>query len=76
MPSPNVYEYNRDPDDKPFLDLAIATQSPFIVSRGNDLLDLMKDDDFRKAYPALAFVDPPTFLAHVRSEVAKTTGGD
>jgi putative PIN family toxin of toxin-antitoxin system len=38
---PHVYEFKRDPDDEPFLDLAIATQSPFIVSRDNDLLDLM-----------------------------------
>jgi putative PIN family toxin of toxin-antitoxin system len=73
---PHVYQYKRDPDDEPFLDLAIATQSPFIVSRDNDLLDLMKDDDFRKAYPALSIVDPPSFLAHVRSELAKTTDGN
>jgi predicted nucleic acid-binding protein len=72
---PRVYQYKRDPDDEPFLDLAIATQASFIVSRDNDLLDLMKDDDFRKAYPDLAIVDPPSFLAHVRSELAKTTGG-
>jgi putative PIN family toxin of toxin-antitoxin system len=68
---PRVYQYKRDPDDEPFLDLAIATQTPFIVSRDNDLLDLMKDDDFRKAYPALAIVDPPSFLAYVRAEIAK-----
>jgi predicted nucleic acid-binding protein len=73
---PHVYQYKRDPDDEPFLDLAIATQSPFIVSRDNDLLDLMKDDDFRKSYPALSIIDPPSFLAHVRSELAKSTGGN
>jgi putative PIN family toxin of toxin-antitoxin system len=71
---PRVYKYKRDPDDEPFLDLAIATQASFIVSRDNDLLDLMQDDEFRKAYPALAIVDPPSFLAHVRAEIAKDSG--
>ena len=71
---PVAYRLDRDPDDECYLNLAIATQAPFIVSRDNDLLDLMKDDSFRKAYPALAIVDPPSFLAHVRAEIAKNAG--
>ena len=67
---------SRDPTDEMYLQLAAATQSPFIVSRDNDLLDLMKDETFRKAYPTLAIVDPPSFLVHVRSEIAKTTKAD
>ena len=60
--------------DEPYLNLAIATQAPFIVSRDNDLLDLMKNDEFRKAYPALTIMDPVAFLKHVRTEVAKELG--
>jgi predicted nucleic acid-binding protein len=54
--------------------LAIAAQAAFVVSRDNDLLDLMKDEEFRKAYPALAILDPVAFLRHVRAEVAKELG--
>ena len=73
---PKVYQLERDPDDEPYLDLAIAAQAAFIVSRDNDLLDLMKEEEFRKAYPALTIADPVAFLKHVRSEVAKETPGD
>ena len=71
---PSVYRFARDPNDEPYLNLAIATQAPFIVSRDNDLLDLMKNDDFRKAYPGLTIIDPVAFLKHVRAEVAKELG--
>ena len=67
---PAVFRLERDPKDEPYVDLAIATQAPFIVSRDRDLLDLMKDDEFRKAYPWLTIVDPPTFLARVRAAFA------
>ena len=71
---PNVYRFDRDPKDAPYLNLAIATQAPFIVSRDNDLLDLMKDDEFRKAYPWLTILAPVAFLRHVRAEVARELG--
>lgn len=71
---PSAYHLDRDPDDERYLNLAIAAQASFIVSRDKDLLDLMKDEAFRKAYPNLSIVDPPTFASHVRSEIAKTTG--
>ena len=73
---PRVYRYDRDPDDEPFLNLAIAIQAPFIVSRDNDLLDLMKNDEFCKTYPGLTIVDPVTFLRHVRGEIAKKSGDE
>jgi putative PIN family toxin of toxin-antitoxin system len=71
---PLVYRFDRDPKDEPFLNLAIATQAPFLVTRDTDLLDLMKDDEFRKAYPWLTVLDPVGFLKHVRTEVAKELG--
>lgn len=73
---PVVFRLVRDPDDECYLNLAIAAQIPLLVSRDKDLLDLMKDDAFRRAYPALAIVDPPSFLAHVRAEIAKSTGSN
>ena len=73
---PVAYRLDRDPDDECYLNLAIAAQAPLLVSRDKDLLDLMKDDAFRKAYPTLAIVDPPSFLAHVRAEIAKSTGSN
>ncbi len=71
---PSIYRLDRDAKDERYLNLAIATQAPFIVSRDNDLLDLMKDDAFRKAYPGLTILDPVAFLKHVRAEVAKELG--
>jgi len=71
---PNVYQLGRDPKDTPFLNLAITTQVPFIVSRDHHLVDLMKDDAFRKAYPGLAIIDPVAFLKIVRAEIAKEAG--
>ena len=62
---------SRDPKDEPYLQLALATQAPFIVSRDKDLLDLMKDEEFRKTYPELVIIDPAAFLKHVRAEIAK-----
>jgi putative PIN family toxin of toxin-antitoxin system len=70
---PLAYQLARDPDDEPYLNLAIAAKAEFIVSRDKDMLDLMKDDAFVKVYPDLKIVDPPTFVSHVRSEVAKTS---
>ena len=71
---PAVFSLRRDPADEPYLNLAIEMHVSFLVSRDKDLLDLMKDDAFRTAYPKLAIVDPATFLRHVRSSVAKELG--
>ena len=69
-----VFSLRRDPSDEPYVNLAIATSAPFIVSRDADLLDLMKDDEFRRTHPRITILDPPAFLRHVRAEVAKELG--
>jgi putative PIN family toxin of toxin-antitoxin system len=71
---PAAYRLNRDPDDEPFVNLAIASQAAFLVSRDKHLLDVMNDVAFRKAYPALTILDPVAFLKHVRAQVAKELG--
>ena len=68
---PAVYSLKRDPKDEPYLNLAVAVQASFIVSRDKDLLDLMKDGDFRKAFPFLTVIEPDAFLTHVRTQIAK-----
>ncbi len=59
---PAPYKFERDPKDAPYLNLAIATAAPYLVSRDKDLLDLMNDDQFRERYPALTILDPVAFL--------------
>jgi putative PIN family toxin of toxin-antitoxin system len=64
---PNSFRYARDPDDEPYLNLAIAAGAQYLVTRDNDLLDLMRADvpegsDFRKRFPNLVILDPVEFL--------------
>jgi predicted nucleic acid-binding protein len=66
-----VFSLRRDPKDEPYLNLAIEQHAPFLVTRDKDLLDLMKDDTFRKTYAWLTILDPASFLNHVRAETAK-----
>ena len=40
---PRVFEYPRDPDDEPYINLAIASDARYLVSRDKDLLDLIAD---------------------------------
>ncbi len=39
---PEEFRYERDPEDEPFINLAIVTGAKYIVSLDNDLLDLMR----------------------------------
>ena len=64
---PNAFVLPRDPKDEPYINLAVATQAEFLVSRDRDLLDLMTDAEFRRRFPALKIVDPETFLRTIRS---------
>ncbi len=56
----------RDPDDLPYLNLAIAGNVDCIVARDKDLLDLMRDPSFIVNHPQLRIVDPASFLADTR----------
>src|SRR5262249_35500637 len=66
-PVPEVVSLKRDPKDAKYLNLAIAGGAELVVSRDNDLLDLMSSTDpeavaFRRAHPNIRIVDPVAFL--------------
>jgi putative PIN family toxin of toxin-antitoxin system len=60
----------RDPEDLPYLNLAIGVSADYVVSRDNDLLCLMNDVAFTAVYSQLRIVDPVAFLGIVRSAQA------
>lgn len=64
---PHVFTYPRDPDDEPYVNLAVAANARYLVTRDNDLLDLMREDfpegkDFRQRFPELTILDPVALL--------------
>lgn len=68
---PPHFELRRDPNDEPYLNLAIVTEAVFLVSRDNDLLDLMtgfttEAKDFRRRYRRIKILDPIEFLEEIR----------
>lgn len=65
--APNHFQYPRDPNDEHILNLAIETKAQYLVSRDNDLLDLMDENRpegraFRQRFPHLSILDPVAFL--------------
>src|SRR5207248_538197 len=40
---PTLFQYARDPDDEPYVNLALAVDAEFLVTRDRDLLDLMDE---------------------------------
>ncbi len=68
---PTKFRFERDPKDEIFINLAIAAGADFIVSRDNDLLDLMtthtdEAKEFRQRFRRLKVVSPPEFLSIVK----------
>ena len=64
---PHKFKYPRDPKDEKYINLAIEAQADYIVSRDNDLLDLMTDisvvgKEFRQKSRPLKIVEPIEFL--------------
>lgn len=64
---PQYFNYSRDPNDEPYLNLAIETAAVFLVSRDNDLLDLMtgfndEAKEFRQRYRKIKIVNPLEFI--------------
>jgi len=68
---PKKFSYSRDPDDEPYINLAVEAKADYIVSRDNDLLDLMTGytdecKDFRRRFRPLKVVEPLDFLKVMR----------
>jgi putative PIN family toxin of toxin-antitoxin system len=68
---PEEFKYERDPEDEPYINLAIVTSANYIVSLDKDLLDLMdatykESREFLQRYPFLKVIRPTTLLAVVK----------
>lgn len=72
-PVPLHFDYHeRDAKDEPYLNLAIEVSADYLVSRDNDLLDLMSwkreaGREFQKRYRLLKIVTPDAFLAEINA---------
>lgn len=71
---PHVFDYPRDPDDEPYVDLAIASRARLIVSRDNDLLALEDPGSeegraFHQRFPEIRIVTPEVLVAEIRPAV-------
>ena len=65
-------DFPRDPDDEPYLNLAIESGAHFLVTRDRDLLDLMRWDtedgrDFQSRFRELKILDPVAFLEELEA---------
>ena len=68
------FTYPRDPKDEPQLNLAIEVQADYLISRDNDLLDLMnwnqaEGREFQKRFRWLRIVAPEEFLRMMEQPV-------
>ena len=67
---PEIFSYQRDPDDAHYINLALAADARLIVSRDKDLLDLMdatkpEAAEFQQRYPSLRILSPVGFLREI-----------
>ncbi len=72
---PERYVLERDPKDSKYVNLAVAAEARCIVTRDNDLLELMDvglavGQDFQQRFPRLRILDPGAFV----SEFGSTKG--
>ncbi len=69
---PAEFSYDRDPKDEMYVNLALAAGAAYLVSRDNDLLDLMREtdagNDFRRRFPSLMILNPVAFLREMQSK--------
>lgn len=69
---PKRFELPRDPNDEPYLNLAIESGARFLVTRDRDLLDLMRWDteegrNFQARFRGLRILDPVEFLKEIEA---------
>lgn len=69
----SVESYERDPDDEMYINLAIVANASYLVSRDQDLLDLVTTStdvarQFRSRYPFLRIMKAADFIAEMESD--------
>ena len=67
---PEEFQYPRDPKDEMYLNLAIVTNATYLVSRDEDLLDLMNTStdvarEFRRRFPFLRIMKAADFVGQI-----------
>lgn len=72
---PEEYKYDRDPDDEKYINLAIVCNASYLISKDDDLLDLMRTNTdvalrFRARYPFLQILTAGEFVAKMNSQSA------
>jgi len=73
-PIPRAFRLPRDPDDEPYVNLAIHSEARYLVTwNERHLTYLMEDNtsegaEFRARYPNLRIVNPPRFLELLRND--------
>ncbi len=70
-PVPHVFDHPIDPDDSPYVDLAVAAEARLIVSRDRHLLGLSSPDkpwsaEFRRLFPKVKVLAVEEFLDLLR----------
>ncbi len=71
---PRILQFDRDPKDEPYLNLAVATGASYLVTRDKDLLDLADASTpdgkrLRHHTPKLRIVEPRAFLVENRNRL-------
>jgi putative PIN family toxin of toxin-antitoxin system len=74
------FSYARDPDDEPYIDLALTAGAPYLVTWDKDVLDLMNEataegKDFKSRFPGLTILNPVDFLRQFRSQEPRGPSG-
>jgi putative PIN family toxin of toxin-antitoxin system len=59
---PSLFPLPRDPDDEPYLNLALAANCKYLATWDDDLLHLMQDQSFRTQHPDLTILSPVALL--------------
>ncbi|MEP7337103.1 MAG: putative toxin-antitoxin system toxin component, PIN family [Acidobacteriota bacterium] len=67
---PEEFRYERDPEDEPYINLALVTGAKYIVSFDKDLLDLVnpaveQSREFQRRYPMLRVITPVVLLVEI-----------
>jgi putative PIN family toxin of toxin-antitoxin system len=69
---PAAFRLERDPGDEPYINLALAGEADFLVTRDRDLLDLAaiegeQQRELRRLHPRLRILDPAALLKELSS---------